>query len=74
MNIQAEKLEIMKMILDTENPGIIKAIKKLFNKERETDFWETLTESQKQEITAGIKDADNGDVLDFEIFMGKHRP
>lgn len=28
MNIQAEKLEIMKMLLETDNPGILISIKK----------------------------------------------
>ena len=32
MNIQAQKLEIMKMILETDNPGILESIKGLFTK------------------------------------------
>ena len=72
MNIQTEKLEIMKMILETENPGILESIRKIFIKETQADFWETLTESQKQEIREGMNEADSGEVIDFEYFTKKY--
>lgn len=73
MNIQTEKLEIMKMILETENPGILESIKKIFKKEVHSDFWESLSENQKNEIKEGIIEADNGEIIDYEDFMKKHR-
>jgi len=73
MNIQAEKLEIMKMILETDNPGILESIKNIFKKETQSDFWETLTEKQKQEIKEGLKEADAGEVVEYEDFMQKYR-
>ena len=73
MNIHAEKLEIMRMILETDNPGILESIKNIFKKETHSDFWETLTENQKNEIKEGIIEADNGEILDYEVFMKKHR-
>ncbi len=73
MNIQAEKLEIMKMILETENPVIIESIKNIFKKEAPSDFWYSLTEAEKQEIREGIEEAENGEVQDYEVFMQKYR-
>lgn len=73
MNIQAEKLEIMKMIIETDNPGILETIRNVFTIEKQADFWHTLTEFQKQEIMDGIKDEEEKDVIDFEVFMKKHR-
>lgn len=73
MNIQAEKLEIMKMILETENPVILESIKNIFMKEPPADFWQSLTEAEKQEIREGIKEAENGEVIDYEVFMQKYR-
>ena len=32
MNIQAEKIELVKMLLETENPMIIESIKKIFKR------------------------------------------
>ena len=72
MNIQAEKLEIMKMILETENQGILESIKNIFKKETQSDFRETLTEKQKQEIKEGMKAADSREVVDFDYFIQKY--
>lgn len=73
MNIQAEKLEIMKLILETDNPGILESIKGLFNQNKTMDFWETLPQDQKDEIMQGINEIENGEILDYEEFMNKHR-
>jgi hypothetical protein len=73
MNIQAEKLNIMKLILETENPRILKSIKNVFAKEQKKDFWEKLTHEQEDEIELGIKDIENGDVDDYEEIIRRHR-
>ena len=73
MNIQAEKLEIMKLILETENPTILESIKKLFKKGSSFDFWDTLLQEQKDDILNGISEIESGEVVDYEDFMKKHR-
>jgi hypothetical protein len=73
MNIQAEKLEIMKMILETDNPSIIDSIKKIFKKQDNIDFWDTIPQSQKDDILQGIQEIENGDVVDYDEFIMKHR-
>lgn len=73
MNIQAEKIEIMKLILETENPSILESVKNIFNKSKTEDFWETLSKDQKDDILQGIKDIENGEVVDYENLMRKHR-
>ncbi len=73
MNIQAEKLEIVRMILDTENPQIISSIKQLFSNSEENDFWHSLSELQQREIIEGIKEIENNEVVDYDIFIKKHR-
>ena len=73
MNIQAEKLEIMKMILETDNPNILKTVKNIFRESTKTDFWETVSQEQKDDILQGIEEIENGKVIDYEDFMKKHR-
>lgn len=73
MNIQAEKIEIMKMILETNNPTILKSVKNIFKESTKTDFWETITQEQKDDIFQGIEDIENGEVVDYKDFMKKHR-
>ena len=73
MNIQSEKLEIMKLILETDNPSILESIKKLFKKNPPNDFWDTLSQDQKDDILKGIDEIESGETLDYEDFMKKHR-
>jgi len=73
MDIQSEKLEVMKMILDTDNQSILESIKKIFKKAAKSDFWEPLSQEQKDDILMGINEIENGEVVDYEDFMKKHR-
>jgi len=73
MNIQAEKLELVRMILDTDNPGILSSIKRIFASSKKDDFWDSLPQSQKEEILKGIEEIENGETFDYESFIKKHR-
>jgi hypothetical protein len=73
MSIQAKKLEIMKLILETDNPGVLEIIKGLFKKNITTDFWETLSDEQKEDILLGISEVENGAVVDYDAFMKSYR-
>jgi hypothetical protein len=73
MNIQSEKIEIIKLILETDNPGILESVKNIFKKSTTTDFWETLPVEQKEDIIQGIKEIENGEVVDYEDFMKNYR-
>jgi len=73
MNIQTEKLEILRMILETENPKILDSIKNIFKRQASLDFWESLPDSQKEDILGGIQEIENGEIIDYESFIRKHR-
>jgi hypothetical protein len=73
MNIQAEKLEIIRMILETDNPGILESIKKLFLKESPVDFWTSLPQEQKDEILEGLEQIDKGETVKYDDLMKKYR-
>jgi len=73
MDIQVEKIEIMKMILDTKNPVILSQIKNIFNEENEEDFWDTLTNEQRNEIKSGIAELDRGEKYSYEEVTKKYR-
>jgi hypothetical protein len=73
MNIQAEKLEIMKMILETNSPRILDSIKKLFMKSATFDFWDNLPQEQKDDIFQGINEIESGQIEDYDDFIKKHR-
>lgn len=73
MNIQTEKLELVRMILETDNPGILSSIKQILSNSKEVDFWDNLPQSQKEEILQGIQEIENGETVDYEVFIKKHR-
>lgn len=73
MDIQAEKIKLVKMLLDTESPKIIESIKKIFKKEKTSDFWDDLSIEQRKEIEKASLEIKNGEVTDYDTFMQKHR-
>ncbi|MBX2960060.1 MAG: hypothetical protein KF732_08900 [Flavobacteriales bacterium] len=73
MNIQSTKIELVKMILETDNPSILASIKNLFKKSSTVDFWETLSQEQKDDILQGISDIEDGKIIPYEDFIKKHR-
>ncbi len=73
MNIQAEKIEIIKLILETDNQSILESIKELFNRNKTVNFWATLPQDQKDDIMQGIIEIENGEIVDYKDFMEKHR-
>ena len=73
MNIQAKKLEILRMVMETDNPKILDSIRNIFKKQVDKDFWNTISKSQKEDILSGIQEVDNGNIVDYEEFMREHR-
>ncbi|SHJ18779.1 hypothetical protein SAMN04488096_1102 [Mesonia phycicola] len=73
MNIQTEKIELIKMLLDTENPKIIESIKNIFKKAKTADFWDDLSVEQRKEIETASLEIENGEITDYEFFIEKHR-
>ena len=72
MDIQAEKIELVKQLLNTNNIEIIKSIKKLFAKE-ENDFWNELSASQQKEINEAIQQVSEGKSTEYKTFILKHK-
>lgn len=73
MDIQTEKIELAKLLLNTNNPKIIQSIKQIFKKEKTADFWDELTSDQKKEIRTARKEIKDEKSSDYESFMTKHR-
>jgi predicted transcriptional regulator len=71
MDIEVEKLELMKLLEATNDSAIIASIKKNFNASKK-DFWEELTEEQKLDIEEGEKQIERGEYVDFDEFIQKY--
>ena len=68
MDIQLEKQALIKLLKETENPSVIKAIKKVFQNEKK-DFWNGLSGGQKEAINEGEKQIERGEFVTFEEVM-----
>jgi len=73
MNIQAEKLELVRLILETDNPSILASVKRVFTKSKKVDFWDSLPQLQKNEIVKGVEEIEAGGTVSYEEFIIKHR-
>lgn len=64
MDIQSEKLELIKMLLETNDKSIIEAVKNILKLEKK-EAWEKLTPEQQEEINIVIQKENRGDIVDF---------
>ena len=71
MDIQAEKIALAQLLLQTEDFTIIEKVKPIFKMEKK-DWWDELSEEQKAEIEEGLRDADEGRVVPYDGFMQKY--
>ena len=68
MDIQLEKLELIKKLAETNDFAVVESIKKIFKKEKK-DWWNELTDEQKADIEQGERDIENGDYVEFLSFI-----
>lgn len=59
LNIQNKKLELIQWLSSIEDSAIIEKIMDLRKKES-MDWWNSISEMEKEAIEKGIKDADDG--------------
>ena len=63
MDIQSEKLELIKLLLETDDTAIIEAVKNIFKSEKK-EVWKQLSPEQQEEIDSEILEANRGDQLE----------
>ena len=68
MDIQLEKLELIKLLVETDDQSIIASVKKIFSSNKK-DFWEELSQEQRDEIEESDRQIDRGEFVNFEEFM-----
>ena len=73
MNTQSEKTNSAKSLSETQNPSIIESINKIGNQDIKDDIWNDLSTDQKNEIDKASLEIKNGEVMDYDVFIAKHR-
>ncbi len=72
MDIQAEKLELVKLLMETESEEVINSIKAVFKKTGH-DFWNDLPEHVKESINRGLEDVRNKNPYEHDLVMKESR-
>ncbi|MCB0430246.1 MAG: hypothetical protein H6585_13940 [Flavobacteriales bacterium] len=70
MNIQAKKLTLIEWLLRVQDEKVLKKIENIRDK---SDFWDELTQEEKDEIDAGIAELDKGAVHSYKDIIARHR-
>ena len=68
MDIQSEKITLAQLVLQTEDESIIKKVKAIFKKE-EKNWWNDLSQKQKDEIEEADREIDRGEFVTSEAFL-----
>jgi len=68
MDLQAEKIELVRLLLETESREVINEIKAVFKKQG-NDFYDDLPQHVKDSIEKGIKEIETGEFYEHEWVM-----
>ena len=70
MNIEAKKLELMQLLLQTQKESLLAKIKKVFEEEQR-DWCGEMSKEEQQEIETGLAQADKNDTIAHETVMNR---
>ena len=65
MNLEAEKLNVLQQIINTDDLGLIRDIKGLLNN-RDLDWFDGLSKTQKKDVEVGLLELEKGNFLAHE--------
>ncbi|RYM32528.1 hypothetical protein ERX46_14750 [Brumimicrobium glaciale] len=68
MNIEATRLELMHLLLQTQKESLLKKIKDVFEEEQ-IDWYVDMSKEEQEEIKIGLAQADKGELIDHDIVM-----
>jgi len=69
MNLQAKKLEIVQLIINTDKPALLKVIEDILKGGQHADWWDEIGEDEKRAIEQGLAEADRGELIPHENVM-----
>ncbi|MFV8362872.1 hypothetical protein ACNQGO_05720 [Flavobacterium sp. ZT3P35] len=64
MDIQSEKIELIKMLLATTDATLLRVVRNVFEKQQHT-VWTELSAEEQEQIEIKIQEDNRGDQLDL---------
>ena len=65
MDIQATKIELAQLLLNTDDVSVLNKIKSIFKNEKK-DWWHELSKEQQDSIDEGFAEIDRGEFVTWE--------
>ena len=69
MNLQAKKLELVQLIINTRKPLTLKKVEEVLKGEEESDWWDEISDAERQLIEKGLAEADEGKLISHAEVM-----
>jgi len=70
MNVQATKLELMQLILETNNSDLLDSLREVLTSYKQNrNGLVKLSDEEREAIAEGIEDFENGRFSDFDDFL-----
>lgn len=63
MDIQALKIDLVQIILNTQDPELLSTISNIIENEVEKDWWDQLPQEVRDSISEGLEDIEKGKVF-----------
>ena len=73
MNIQEEKISLAQLLMETNDPELIRSIREILSERKPSDFWNELSSEEKAEIEEADKEIVREETTSYENFIKKHR-
>ncbi len=73
MNIQEEKISLAQLLMETNDPELIRSIREILSERKPSDFWNELSSEEKAEIEEADKEIAREETTSYENFIKKHR-
>jgi predicted transcriptional regulator len=73
MNLQARKLELVQMILNTDRPNLLEKVSQILKQEKEADWWDELPLSVQESVKKGMEQAKRGETRPHSEVMKKYQ-
>lgn len=68
MNLQAKKLELVQLIINTRKPLTLKKVEEVL-KRQESDWWDEISEAERLSIKKGLAESERGELIPHEEVM-----
>ncbi|TCO10506.1 hypothetical protein [Natronoflexus pectinivorans] len=73
MDVQAKKLELVQMILNTDRPNLLEKVSQILKQENEADWWDELPFSVQESVKKGMEQAKRGETRAHSEVMKKYQ-